>query len=101
MKNNSSQQNRTGQAGFRKYSMLFTARVDGDGPELASKLKAELATLLAGFDDRIKITGCRYVSDGEFRAKFLVPPGKDGMLSDLLYSNATVLGIDIMETGLD
>ena len=101
MTENASQQNRTGRAGFLKYSMLCTSRVDGDGQELANKLNTELVALLALFDDRIKVVGCRYVSDGEFRAKFLVAPGKDGMLSDLLYSNVTVLGIDIMEAGLD
>ena len=86
---------------FIKYSMLCNPTMDGDGPTLAAALRASLKALIKPYGHRVSLKSCRYLSDGEIRAKFSVEAMSESSLTDLLYSSQEQLGIEILEAGAD
>lgn len=91
------------------YSMLCTPRKDGDGNKLASELRKRLDEELNSFaiavnmscESYVRITSCRYLSDGEIKVTFLMDDSLPRRLTEYLYDRADVLDIDIMEAGAD
>jgi hypothetical protein len=90
--------------------MLCTPRKDGDGKKLASELRKRLDEELISFaiavnmswESYVRITSCRYLSDGEIKVTFLMDDlFPRSRLTEYLYDRADVLDIDIMEAGED
>lgn len=86
---------------FVKYSMLCNTTMDGDGPTLAAALRASLKAVIKPYEQHVSLKSCRYLSDGEIRAKFSVEAMSEVSLTDLLYSSQDKLGIEILEAGAD
>lgn len=57
---------------FIKYSMLCNPTMDGDGPTLAAALRSSMKALIKPYGQQVSLKSCRYLSDGEIRAKFSV-----------------------------
>ena len=91
------------------YYMLCSPRLDGDGNELAIKLKegltkalAELATLMeVSSGETVKLVSCQYLSDGEIKVHIKVSDNLAVYLTKYLYTKQDELGIDILEAGKD
>lgn len=89
------------------YSMLCNPRNDGDGRALAEELRKHLTESLVAFtlnkkkDEFVRMTSCRYLSDGDIRACFIMGDMMPQQLTDYLYAHQDELGIDIMEAGKD
>lgn len=91
------------------YSMLCTPRKDGNGKTLASEVRKRLDRELISFaiavnmswESYVRITSCRYLSDGEIKVTFLMDDSLPRRLTEYLYDRADVLDIDIMEAGED
>lgn len=86
---------------FVKYSMLCNPTMDGDGPTIAAALRASLKSIIKPYEHLVSLKSCRYLSDGEIRAKFSVEAMSVSSLTDLLYCHQTDLGIEILEAGQD
>lgn len=89
------------------YSMLCTPRKDGDGRALAEELRKRLSESLVAFtldkkkDEFVRMTSCRYLSDGDIRVCFIMGETMPQQLTDYLYAHQDELEIDIMEAGKD
>jgi hypothetical protein len=89
------------------YSMLCTTRNDGDGRVLAEELRKHLTESLVALtlnkkkDEFVRMTSCRYLSDGDIRVCFIMGDTMPQQLTDYLYAHQDELGIDIMEAGKD
>lgn len=89
------------------YSMLCTPRNDGDGRTLAEELRKHLTESLVAFttnkkkDEFVRMTSCRYLSDGNIRVCFIMGETMPQQLTDYLYSHQDELDIDILEAGKD
>ena len=89
------------------YSMLCNPRKDGDGRALAEELRKHLAESLVALtvnkkkDEFVRMTSCRYLSDGDIRVCFIMDDMMPQELTDYLYAHQDELGIDIMEAGKD
>lgn len=91
------------------YSMLCTPRKDGDGRTLATELRKTLDKLLTAFaiqskmqwEEFVRITSCRYLSDGDIRVCFIMDDNSAQKLTGFLYDHQDELGIDILEAGKD
>lgn len=89
------------------YSMLCNPRNDGDGRALAEELRKHLAESLVALtvnkkkDEFVRMTSCRYLSDGDIRVCFITGDMMPQELTEYLYAHQDELGIDIMEAGKD
>jgi hypothetical protein len=89
------------------YSMLCNPRNDGDGRAIAEELRKQLTESLVAFtvnknkDEFVRMTSCRYLSDGDIRVCFIMGDTMPQQLTDYLYAHQDELGIDIMEAGKD
>ena len=89
------------------YSMLCNPRNDGDGRVLAEELRKHLTESLVAFtvnknkDEFVRMTSCRYLSDGDIRVCFIMGDNSAQKLTGFLYDNQDELDIDILEAGKD
>lgn len=91
------------------YSMLCNPRKDGDGRALATELRKTLDKLLTAFaiqskmqwEEFVRITSSRYLSDGDIRVCFIMDDNSAQKLTGFLYDHQDELDIDILEAGKD
>ena len=86
---------------FIPYSMLCTPRKDGDGKELAKKLRKRLKDIFFCWGDFLEIKSCRYMGDGEIKVRMAVPDMLKTTLTNQLSANTEKLDIDILDAGAD
>lgn len=91
------------------YSMLCNPRKDGDGRTLATELRKPLDKLLTAFaiqskmqwEEFVRITSSRYLSDGYIRVCFIMDDNSAQKLTAFIYDHQDELDIDILEAGKD
>lgn len=87
--------------------MLCNPRNDGDCRAFAEELRKHLTESLVSFtvnkkkDEFVRMTSCRYLSDGDIRACFIMDDNSAQKLTGFLYDHQDELDIDILEAGKD